>query len=88
MAKLTPIERFISEIPEDRRRAFDQRQLEKGLKRVSVTVPVDELDTLKTFARMLRNMEPWILEQWKADFSQYLSDTYEDFDAACERGEA
>lgn len=88
MAKLTPIERFILEIPSDRRRAFDQRQLENGLKRVTVTVPVDEVENLKLFARMLRNLEPWILAQYKDQFSQYLSDSFDDFDEAVERGEA
>ena len=53
--RLTPIERFISEIPTDRRRAYDARQADAGLKRVTVTVPVEHVDTLKTISRFFRN---------------------------------
>lgn len=89
MAKrLTPIERFISEIPPDPRRAYDARQRAQGLHRVNVTVPVEHIETLKTFARFLRNTEPWILAQYKDQFSEYLADSFEDFDEACARGEA
>lgn len=88
MAKLTPIERFISEIPEDRRRAFDQRQLLRGVSRVTVSVPTEHVEALKTFARFLRNSKPEHLAQWREDFQDYLADTYADFDAAVERGEA
>ncbi len=57
MAKMTPMERFIAEIPSDRRRAFDLRQSQAGLKRVNVTVPEKHVDNLKLVARFLRNMD-------------------------------
>lgn len=88
MAKLTPIERFISEIPADPRRAFDVRQRQRGLHRVTVTVPVDHIDDLKTFARFLRNTHPDELAEWRRQFHDYLADTYSDFDDAVARGDA
>lgn len=57
MSKLTPIERFIAEIPSDRRRAYDLRQEQAGFKRVNVTVPEKHVETLKLIARFLRNMD-------------------------------
>ena len=53
--RLTPIERFISEIPSDPRRAFDARQRQAGYTRVTVTVPTGHIETIKTIARFLRN---------------------------------
>ena len=88
MAKLTPIERFIADIPPDRRRAFDARQADAGLRRVTVTVPVEYVEALKIVARFMRNgsatmgpegMLEWIEEAVRAD--------YEAFDEWVARGE-
>lgn len=76
----TPTERFVAEIPADRRRAYDARMLDRGLKRVSVTVPAEHLDSLKTFARFLRNSPSDFIELCRADFDQYLADCYRAYD--------
>lgn len=91
MAKaLTPIERFIADIPPDRRRAFDARQLQRGLTRVTVTVPVEHVEDLKTFGRLLRNSDPEVMAMYRRWLEEYLADTYRDFDAweAAEAAEA
>ena len=87
MAKLTPIERFLSEIPSDYRRAFDARQLQKGLKRVTVTVPIERIDDLKNFARFLRNSDPGSIDMFRDIMSDVLRGCYADWDDAEGRGE-
>jgi hypothetical protein len=88
MAKaLTPIERFISEIPADRRRAFDARQFYAGLKRVTVTVPEKHFEDLKTFARFLRNETPDTIAMYRATMEDVLRDCQADWDEAEQRGE-
>lgn len=78
--RLTPIERFISDIPSDRRRAYDARMLQRGFTRVTVTVPSEYVDALKAFSRVLRNHHPDDVEHFKKDFSDYLADTYRAYD--------
>lgn len=87
MAKLTPIERFLSDIPADPRRAFDARQLQKGLKRVTVTVPVDHIEDLKNFARLLRNSDAETLAMYRTWLHEFLRDFYIGFDEWVEAGE-
>lgn len=87
VAKLTPIERFISDIPADRRRAYDARQLDRGFKRVTVTVPLDYVDALKTFARFLRNTPPEAVEMYRNIMEDVLRDSQADWDEAERRGE-
>ena len=87
MTKLTPIERFISDIPADRRRAYDARQLDAGFKRVTVTVPTKHVDDLKTFARLLRNSPPEVMDMYRVWLHEYLGDVYADWDEAEKRGE-
>jgi hypothetical protein len=87
MGKLTPIERFISEIPADRRRAFDARQFDAGLKRVTVTVPEKHAEDLKTFARFLRNETPDTIAMYRAMMEDVLRDCQADWDEAEQRGE-
>lgn len=82
MAKLTPIERFISDIPADRRRAFDARQLDAGITRVTVSVPVQHVDDLKMIARFFRNSSPETVEMYRTMFSEYLADVHRDWDEA------
>lgn len=79
----TPIERFIAEIPSDRRRAYDARQLKAGLTRVTVSVPIERAGDLKTFARFLRNSDPEVLANWRQNLEEYLADTYRHFDEWC-----
>lgn len=81
MAKrLTPMERFIAEIPSDRRRAYDARQQKRGLVRVTVTVPIEHTESLKTFGRLLRNSDPAVIAMYRVWLEEYLGDTYRDFD--------
>jgi hypothetical protein len=88
MAKaLTPIERFISEIPVDRRRAFDARQSDAGFKRVTVTVPEKHADDLKTFARFLRNETAETISMYRSTMEDVLRDCQADWDEADRRGE-
>jgi hypothetical protein len=87
MGKLTPIERFISEIPSDRRRAFDARQSDAGLKRVTVTVPEKHADDLKTFARFLRNETAETISMYRSTMEDVLRDCQADWDEADRRGE-
>lgn len=82
MAKLTPIERFISDIPADRRRAFDARQFDAGITRVTVSVPLKYVDDLKTIARFFRNSSPETVEMYRVMVSEYLADLYRDWDQA------
>jgi len=88
LAKLTPIERFIADIPADRRRAYDARQAQRGLKRVTVTVPAEHEEALKLFARFLRNTAPDELAEWRRQFHDYLGDSYGEFDRAVREGRA
>ena len=79
--RMTPIERFIAEIPADRRRAYDARQAKQGLVRVTVTVPLTHVESLKTFARLLRNSSMEELAQFRREFEDYLGDSYAAMDA-------
>lgn len=78
----TPIERFIADIPSDRRRAYDARQAKAGLVRVTVTVPFEHAESLKTFARLLRNSDPSVISMYRTWLEEYLRDTYADWDEA------
>jgi len=48
----------------DRRRLHDQRQREKGLTRILVAVPFEDVDRLKAFATQLRR--EWAARQMAA----------------------
>lgn len=87
LAKLTPIERFIREIPADRRRAHEARQRLRGLTRVTVTVPASHAEDLKTFAKLLRNESDEVLAMYRTWLAEFLADHYRDFDAWVAEGE-
>ena len=50
---------------------------------MTVTVPVEQAETLKTFARLLRNSDPAAIRSLRTQFEEYLADSYRDFDEWC-----
>jgi len=87
MSKLTPIERFIAEIPSDRRRAYDLRQEQAGFKRVNVTVPEQHAEAIKLIARWLRNATPGEIETMREGIEESLRADFEMFDEWVAAGE-
>ena len=53
--RLTPIERAIAGQPADRKARYLKSLPERGLTRVAIIVPVEDVERLKAFAQSLRD---------------------------------
>ena len=72
--------RWLSDIAVDRRRAYEARMTERGLKRVSVLVPIEHTQSVKVFGRLLRNCNAHDVAQLRQELENYLTDCWRCFD--------
>ena len=68
--RLTPIERAIEGQPGDRRKRYQERMREKGFKRVAVLTRPENVDLVRTIARLSRTLSP---EDWERFNSEALA---------------